>query len=227
MPSPPKTIRYRDAADLERQLQMVRVNALARALQQSTLVQPLRAPQSIPHKASRAVTLGGEEYERVECLKAQYEARHQNHLHALRFGSAAQISESSRLIDETEKALLQAQRNLEAVDTSRGSRDGIMGLYEITVPPVLLHNPAQGIGEGMRAGERWTLDTRGWVGERRAGLFNYQRPENNLTPCQYAADRMRYKWRSAVMEPDRVFLLTAMGLTVRSDIEIKMPASDN
>lgn len=185
------TLRVRDASDLTQQIAYHRYTALALALHRSTLVQPLRSPQNVPHASPRTQAAGSAEAARLEDLKAELETRYYRLVKARNTGSVADIQAADRRITELEGRIAKTLEELAAIDTRRSAPPGIVHLYAVEVPGL---NVA-GYVEAVYAPERYVLDTHwlGMVPDLRERLGRYLHSGVDAAPYWYRKDRHRYR----------------------------------
>ena len=175
----PLTLNCRDAADAQQQRHHLRLTALARALHDSCMVVPLRAPQQVPHAPPRAPTAGADLAARIALLERELYAWHLRRIGYQRHRNPTGEAEATRRIQLTEARLRSLARDLAEVPT-RVSRPGLPYLYVIAVPE-----------RGDWPAEVWHLDTRTLPDDLRARLTAYLHSGTRRLPYRATAGRLR------------------------------------
>lgn len=147
----PLTLRVRNADDLAQQLSYHLAQATAAALVNSTMLQPIRPPQCVPHATPRGDTTGsdiaGEYAKAVEALQVAEKAYRDAH-----FTDWELQEKIGQRIDRIKSRITVLDAALSGIpDASRGY-SGTPGMYAVTVPPVRYGGGVEGEQAELRYG---------------------------------------------------------------------------
>lgn len=188
----PLPLRIRDAADLAEQRARHRQQALARALHDSVLAVPLRAPQAVPYAPPRPPQAGAALAARAEQLQRERYAWHLRRLAAQRHRNPVAEAEATRRLQLIEAQLRALARRLAEIP-ARTRRPGLPHLYLIEVP-----------AHAGAAAETWHLDTHTLPPDLHARLTAYLHSGTRRLP--YRVTNGRYRPQRGVPDDTRALL---------------------
>ncbi|WP_034382991.1 hypothetical protein [Deinococcus sp. YIM 77859] len=195
----PRLLRVRGPKDARDQYERHVANAIATALQRTTLAPlPLRAPARNPYAPARAASIA--ESVAVHSLTQAWGVRERYEVEldwARSFGTAAEEARAEAKLADLERVIRDYKEVIERA--APAARPGMSGLYLVTVPEVELDGPG-----ALPAPElRRALDLWGLPGELRARVTAYLHGGTRAMPHRYRQDRERYVDNPKAEETER------------------------